>query len=158
MSNSADKPATSGAVSETPKENKQIKDLKAKIAELEAKLDSIKPSESPAAKAPRTAMFAELHNQIFLPTIGQLPKSMDCSPSSQQPKLRGLKMLATDYGLEVTLRNRTGFIPWGNVAWCVFEVPSKEEAKKLDANAGPNTVAPGYHGPSKLGTATVTSK
>ncbi len=129
-----------------------------KSLKTNTEVSSVKPSEThtDAPSSNRQVTFAELHNQIFLPGLGQLPKSMDCTPSSQQPKLRGLKMFATNYGLEVELRDRTGFIPWGNVAWCVFNIPDKERAKELDK--GTDRGIPGYQGPTKVGTATVTNK
>lgn len=163
---------TAGSVAESvtpevPKENKQIKALEAKVERLKEEVSFlkeqalvVKDSKPPQVQETpkRQVQFAQLHKAIFYPQLGQLPDSMDTSPSSQQPKLRGLKMYATDYGLEVELRGRTGFIPWGNVAHCAFKLLDKEAAKEADKHTGPNSVAPGYAGPSKLGTATVTAK
>lgn len=164
MSKTNDLTAGSVIQSESPKESNKIKELEAKLADVQAKLEAVNRQEhdrivnEAKAKEPRQAIYAQLHNDIFLPSLGQLPKSMDCSHSSQQAKLRGLKMYATDYGLEVDLRGRCGFIPWGNVAWCVFKTLTKEEAREADKNASSNSVVPGYQGPTKVGTATVTPK
>lgn len=148
---------------------KVIKELQEYIKKLSEEVSSLKadvnatPEAKPItvvyqAKEPRPVIFAQLHSIIHLPSLGQLPESMDTQPSSQQAKLRGLKMAATEHGLEVDLRGRTGFIPWGNVKWAVFKTLTKEEAIKADVNAGPNSVVPGYNGPTKVGMATVTNK
>jgi hypothetical protein len=164
MSQINDPTSTPSSTESTQKFNaqaKRIDGLKDQVKSLEEEIFSLKTEAAKLKTVPadsRQAVYAQLHQEVFLPSLGQLPKSMDCSPSSQQPKLRGLTMFATPYGLEVDLRGRTGFIPWGNVAWCVFKTVSKDEAKKLDANAHANSAAPGYSGPTKLGTATVTAK
>ncbi len=136
----------------------QVEALKEEVASLKEKATHTGGGLSPVAPEKRQVIFAQLHALIHLPSLGQLPESMDASPGSQQAKLRGLKMYATDHGLEVDLRGRFGFIPWGNVKWAVFKTLSKEEAAKADINAGPNSVVPGYTGPTKVGTATVTAK
>lgn len=148
----------------TSNQTKVIKELQDKVKDLSEEVSTLKEqADKPItvvyqAKEPRQVIFAQLHSIIHLPSLGQLPESMDTQPSSQQAKLRGLKMAATEHGLEVDLRGRTGFIPWGNVKWAVFKTLTKEEAVKADVNAGPNSVVPGYSGPTKVGTATVTAK
>ncbi len=156
-------PATSQAPKEPKQDSNKIKALQEQInflterlAEFEKARNAQFTSEAKESDK-RSVQFAQLHKAIFYPGLGQLPESMDCAAGSQQPKLRGLKMFATDYGLEVDLRGRTGFIPWGNVAHCAFKLLDKEAAKIADQGVGHNTV-PGYTGPSKLGTATVTAK
>ncbi len=174
MSNTESAAVPSSDAPISHRENRKIKDLEAQVEELTAKVanlvslrsqdiaslqkaqGAVKSAET-HTNAPRQAIYVELHNQIFLPGLGQLPKSMDTSPSSQQPKLRGLQMFATPFGVEVDLRGRVGFIPWGNIAWAVFKNLDKDAAKEADKHVS-TAVAPGYSGPTKVGTATVTQK
>ncbi len=174
MSNTESPSVPSSEAPISHRENRKIKDLEAQVAELKdtvANLVSLRSQDIESLKkaqgavkssethtnAPRQAIYVELHNQIFLPGLGQLPKSMDTAANSQQPKLRGLKMTEGPHGVDVDLRGRIGFIPWGNIAWAVFKNLDKEAAKEADKNLS-TAVAPGYAGPTKVGTATVTQK
>lgn len=109
------------------------------------------------AEGRRQVFFIQLHQELFIPSIGQLSKQLDVSPSSQN-KQRGLKMWLSPLGIEVDLRGRRGVVPMANVAVCIFTpTPSKDDAAKLDKG-----VPKGNEGAlpqnSKLGTATVSSK
>lgn len=78
----------------------------------------------------RKVVFAELHSEVFLPGVGQLPRQFDTSPKSQNSKLRGLSMYAGSQGLEVDIKGRKGVLPYGNVKWCLFESEAEAEAEK----------------------------
>lgn len=116
-------------------------------------MDSNEQSGKPE---PRQVIYAELHQQIFLPGLGQLPKSMDTSPSSQQTKLRGLKMWISELGIEIDLRSRRGIIPMANVAFAVTSLPDKATAKELDKNVPKGNAGAQSASITKVGTATIT--
>lgn len=103
----------------------------------------------------RQVFFLQLHQELFLPSVGQLSKQLDVSPSSQS-KQRGLKMWLSELGVEVELRGRRAFVPFANIAFAVFSpTPTKAEAAQLDRG-----IPQGQAGnvSSKVGHATVTPK
>ncbi len=109
------------------------------------------------ANEPRRVIYAQLHQEVFMPGgPGQLPKSMDVSPNSQQSKLRGLKMWISTLGLEIDLRGRRGVIPLANVAFAVTEMPDSATAKELDKGVATGNAGNRSNSITKLGTSTVT--
>lgn len=112
---------------------------------------------TPSAQEPRRVVYAQLHQEVFMPGgPGQLPKSMDVSPNSQQTKLRGLKMWISALGLEIDLRGRRGVIPLANVAFAVTDLPDTATAKELDKGVPKGNAGNQSNSITKVGTATIT--
>lgn len=81
----------------------------------------------------RNVSYARFQTNMFLPGIGQVG---DCLPSTTRThEMVGLRMVETQYGLEVTLKGRTLVIPWPNVTGYELKAPDgpKTEAKPAQA-------------------------
>lgn len=90
----------------------------------------------------RRVAFAQLHSEVFLPGVGELPRQFDTSPKSQNSKLRGLKMYLAPYGVEVEIGARRGFVPFGNIKWLLLDTAAEAEVEKTKTAKTPFAVTP----------------